>query len=275
MNFECCEIEKNHTLYDIIVLDIGFASETSSNCGLVIKQVNQIDTYQLNFNNAFIKTYEHIKTGNNDIILILEAPLSVHYENYCPSPRSGTFLNGTIWKEKNAWFTPIGMSILGGAHAFLKLLYQKDFYDNSEEMLTNSNKKIYLYEALSSQKNDPLFCVNKKESIKNLASKLLTTVGATGGQGTEELIKTINRKVRINDWIDALGIYYAFMNSNDSKWVKIERFDPEKNKGKKFQYSVFEYFSINKNIENAEINPFSIPSVLSVGWEEIWGLMNN
>ena len=194
--------------YDcVVVVDIGFAQKLERNCGLVIakkhssKKKFQFEAFQDDFTETIVKIFNLLKiygTRKNGFALIIEAPLSVYFENGSPKKRSFARTKSKCDEESNCWYVPIGASVMAGAVILLKSLLMK------AEDLKATSKTISLFEA---------FSINKSGITKKTAKAFIVRSKI----GNNPLLPVMRKKV-INGWVDAAYIMDAIIKNGKKMW---------------------------------------------------------
>jgi hypothetical protein len=124
----------------IISVDLGFAKSTRKTCGIAIGRQDELTEVLENcsFGGCVQRVIQELgNAGEEATALIIEAPLSVHFDKGSPFGRAGENEGG----KTRYWYCGSGASVFLGAIFFLDALAK-------EKSLSPSN--IYLFEGFCS-----------------------------------------------------------------------------------------------------------------------------
>lgn len=131
----------------IITIDLGYSAKKKS-CGLVTNAAEDEEDVnrKFRFGKCLEKTVEIIENSRNDVLLILEAPLSTFHNDGGNPVTRGQFEEQIETQGWRGWYAGSGAVTFAAAHRFLKQL---------EEKLDVDSRTVYLAEAFLSNKDGP------------------------------------------------------------------------------------------------------------------------
>jgi hypothetical protein len=162
--------EINTTSGSWVFIDIGFANKAKS-CGLLFDDGNPVE---VTFNQAVENICSHIQTNNTAINLVIEAPLSVAFDDKGnPKGRAVEKLNG----KTRYWYVSLGCTVMVAALYLVRAIHDSkpngevrlfegfvSFKDSNET--SNHSKDVLLLRDIVNNPNDNLDAIISPDSLK-------------------------------------------------------------------------------------------------------------
>ena len=146
-----CQVLVDDSRYHKIVLEIGF-SNARDTCGIWVEQPKR-DKWLFYFDEAIEAVVDEITNATDlgkEVVLFIEAPLSVYFE--CARPKARHWRRGSLssGEGRNGWYYGAGAVVFTGAFTLLKRLQQRF------SLASQSDTKIvvHLVEIFSSNKGN-------------------------------------------------------------------------------------------------------------------------